>query len=159
VQATVLGATSTLTSTGTLTNTSDARDAGSALGSIPGVLGAEALNASTIGWPDQVDSEASVANLGVSIAGTSISADFVMTRVSSIQNSAASGITNIDNLSINGVPITVTGNPNQTVSIPGGAVIINEQTTSLGSTTVNALHVVVTGVADMVIASAKAGIS
>ena len=36
--------------------------------------------------------------------------------------------------------------------------VLNEQTVSSAGTTVNALHAVVTGVADVVVASATAGI-
>jgi hypothetical protein len=64
----------------------------------------------------------------------------------------------IDNLSVNGIPVAVTGQPNQRVSIPGGQLVINEQTISLNGTTVNALHARVLGVADVVVASATAGI-
>jgi len=34
----------------------------------------------TIGYPDQIDSEASLAALALNVAGTSIGADFVMSR-------------------------------------------------------------------------------
>jgi len=58
------------------------------------------------------------------------------------------------------VSIPVTGAPNQAIWIPGGVVTINEQNiSSTGTAVVNALHVAVTGVADVVIASATAGIS
>src|SRR6267142_1151873 len=59
---------------------------------------------------------------------------------------------------INGIPIVPTGSPNQTIAIPGGRVVINEQVSSAGATVVNGLHVVVEGVVDVVIASAKSGI-
>ena len=62
-------------------------------------------------------------------------------------------------LSINGAPITVTGQPNQTIPLLRGRVIINEQQPLFPSgMTVNALHIVIDGVADVVIASATAGI-
>ena len=49
---------------------------------------------------------------------------------------------------------------NQTVSIPGGQVVINEQQIlSDGTLVVNALHATVSGVADVVVASAAAGAS
>jgi len=53
----------------------------------------------------------------------------------------------------------VTGQPNQTIPIFGGRVVVNEQQQILPSgRTVNALHVIVDGIADVVIASATAGI-
>ena len=64
----------------------------------------------------------------------------------------------IGNLSVNGVPVALTGSPNQTIAIPGGRLVINEQQTSSASTTVHALHATVFGVADVVVASATAGI-
>jgi hypothetical protein len=94
----------------------------------------------------------------MTVAGTGISADFVMARALAALGSAGTGRTNIDGLSINGIPIIPTGSPNQTIAIPGGRVVINEQIPSAGATVVNALHIVVNGVADVVIASAKAGI-
>ena len=52
----------------------------------------------------------------------------------------------------------LTGSPNQTIAIPGGRLVINEQQTSSAGTTVNAIHATVFGVADVVVASATAGI-
>jgi hypothetical protein len=124
------------------------------------LLGTEALQADTIGWPDEVDSEASLAGLNLTVAGIPISADFVRASAVAIAGTVGSGTSEIDNLAINGVPITVTGAPNQTIPIPGGQLVINEQTiSSAGSAVVNALHVTVNGIADVLIASATAGIS
>ena len=162
VQATAFGlfggTTTTLASTGALGGAGDALDATQVTGNIPNLLSGEVLNAVTIGWPDQVASEACLANLGLTVAGTGISADFVMARALAALGGAGSSDSIISNLSIGGVPIEVTGQPNQTVSIPGGQVIINEQTVSPDGTTVNALHATVFGVTDVVIASATAGI-
>ena len=163
VQATVfnalgLGTRTALSETVTLSGTRDAREASLVTGSVPSLLTGEALHAVTIGWPDQVASEASLGNLAMTVAGTGISADFVMARALSVLGSAGTGRTNIAGLSINGIPIVPTGSPNQTIAIPGGRVVINEQVSSAGATVVNALHVVVDGVVDVVIASAKSGI-
>jgi len=58
------------------------------------------------------------------------------------------------------LPIPVTGDPNQRIDVPGGVVVINEQRVSPdGTTVVNALHAVISGVADVVVASATAGAS
>jgi hypothetical protein len=152
------GATTVLADTGTLVGTADARDASVVTASIPSVLSGEVLHAVTIGWPDQVASEASLANLGVSVGGTGISADFVMARALAALGAGISQGSIISNLRIGGIPIEVTGEPNQTVAIPGGQVVINEQTVSADGVTVNALHARVSGVSDVVIASATAGI-
>lgn len=165
VQATVLGllgtaTTTTLSATAPLASTTDAQDASQLAGSVPSLLSAETLSAATIGYPDQVDSVASLGSLSLNVAGVSISADLVMAQASQVLGSAASGISHLDNLAINGVPVAITGAPNQTVGIPGGQIVINEQTvSSTGAFVVNALHVVVNGVADVVLASATAGIS
>ena len=161
VQATVLGlggTTTVLADTGPLAGTSDARQASAPAGNVPSLLTGDALHATTIGWPDQVASEASVAALALSVAGTTIGADLVMARALAVLGAAGSGASNLDNLSINGVPVPVSGGANQTIYIPGGLVVINEQQTSPTSTVVNALHVTVYGVADVVIGSATAGI-
>jgi hypothetical protein len=159
VQATVLGSQTVLSDTGALTGGDDARQASQVTGAVPSVLTAEALHATTIGWPNQAASEASLAGLAVTVAGNGITAGFVMARAAAILGGAGAGDTDIDALSINGAPITVTGQPNQTILLLGGRVVINEQRPLFPSgMTVNALHIVIDGVADVVIASATAGI-
>jgi len=152
--------TTALADTGTLTGANNALDISTLAGGIPSTLSAETLSASTISWADQVDSEASLGNLSMTVAGVGITADFVMAQASQVLGAAGSGSSTLTNLVINGTPITVTGASNQTISIPGGQVIVNQQTiSSTGTAVVNALHVVVSGVADVVVASATAGIS
>src|SRR5712664_2298964 len=152
--------TTALTDTGTLSGVNDARDASTVTGSVPSTLSAETLSAATISWADQVDSFASLANLNMTVAGVGITADSVLAQASQVLGAAGSGSSTLGNLAINGTPIAVTGAPNQTVSIPGGQIVINEQTiSSTGTAVVNALHVSVAGAADVVIASATAGIS
>ena len=159
-QATVLGMTTALADTGTLSDSSDARDATMITVSVQSLLTGEVLHAVTIGFPDEVDSEASLGNLALTVGGNGISADFVMARAQAVLNAASAGMSNIGGLLINGVPVVVTGDPNQTISLLGGQMVINEQQTDpSGTITVNALHVTVNGVADVVVASAKAGIT
>ena len=159
VQATVLGTTTVLSDTGALTGSDDARQASQVIAVVPSLLSAESLHATAIGWPDQAAAEASLAAIGLTIAGNAISAGFVMARTAAVLGGAGAGDTTIDGLSINGVPIAVTGQPNQMIPIFGGRVVVNEQQQILPSgRTVNALHVIVDGIADVVIASATAGI-
>jgi hypothetical protein len=163
-QVTVLGllgtaTTTTLGSTGISAANAES-DLGQLTGSVPSLLGAEVLNATTYSYSNEVDSVASLANLGLTVAGINISADFVMSQASQVLGAAGSGASYITNLAINGVPVSITGAPNQSVAIPGGQITLNEQTiSSTGSVVVNAVHVVVNGVADVVLASATAGIS
>jgi len=152
--------TTALADTGTLTSANNALDASMIAGGIPSTLSAETLSASTISWPNQVDSQASLGNLSMTVAGVGITADFVMAQASQVLGTPGSGSSSLTNLVINGTPIAVSGAPNQAISIPGGQVIINQQTiSSTGAAAVNALHVVVSGVADVVVADATAGIS
>ena len=159
VQTTILGSTTVLSDTGALSGSDDALQASQVTGAVPSVLTAEALHATTIGGPDQAAAEASLAALRLTVAGYGISAGFVMARAAAILGGGSAGDTAIDGLSINGAPITVTGQPNQTVPLLGGRVVINEQQAMFPSgMAVNALHVVIDGVADVVVASATAGI-
>ena len=157
---TLLGTTTSLADTGILAaGTSDVLDASSLTGGVGSLVAGEVLHAVTIGYPDQIDSEASLAALALNVAGTNIGADFVMARAMAVVG-GASGVSNIDGLSIDGVPIPVTGDPNQTIGIPGGVLTINEQQVAAdGTLVVNALHAVVSGVADVVVGSAMAGAS
>lgn len=153
------GATTTvLADTGTLQDSADARDAWQITGSVPGLLTAEVLEATTIGWPDQVASGASLGALALSVGGTTIGADFVVAEAMALLGAAGSGASYVDNLSVNGVPIAVSGDPNQVVYLVGGRLVINEQQGSPGGMVVNALHLIVDGVADVVIGSANAAI-
>ncbi|HZC81436.1 MAG TPA: choice-of-anchor P family protein [Nitrospiraceae bacterium] len=160
VQATVLGATTMLSDTGTLGGSRDAREASQIAGSIPSLLTGEVLSAATIGYPDEVDSEASLGNLNLTVAGYGISADLVMARALSVVGSAGTGLTNIAGLTIGGVPMFPTGAPNQTLSFGVLSIVLNEQIPSAGGMTVNALHIkTLDGLTDVVIGSAKAGIT
>ena len=163
VQATVFsllgGTTLGLANTGALSGPTDALRASQLAGNLPlAALTAEVPSATTIGYPDQVDSVASLANLALGIAGSTIGADLLTSRASAILNGGGAGSSSVSNLLLNGAPVPVSGAPNQTVSIPGGQMVINEQLTSPTGIVVNALHITVGGVADVVIASAVAGI-
>ena len=164
VRATVLGTTTVLSHAGPLSSSGGSDEASLLSASVPGTLAARVLHAATIGQGDRSRSEASTADLGLTIAGQTIQASFLMARAEAICASGgpqARGSSEIVGLTINGTPITVTGAPNQTVLLPGGLgrVVINEQNGSPGDITVSALHVVVTGVADVVVSSAHADIT
>lgn len=159
VRATVAGALPTaLADTGTLAGAGDARNASQLAGSIPSLLAGEVLHAATIGWDDQATSDASLASLAMTVAGLGISADFLMASATAVAGSAASGASLVENLAINGVPVSVSGAPNQVIDVVGGRVVINEQSATPGGIAVNALHVIVNGVADVVVGSATAAI-
>ena len=164
VQATLLTlAPVTLVDAGPLPPQGGAEQASLLNASVPGLLTAEALHASTIGQGNASRSEASVAELALTIGGNSVSASFLEARATAMCTDAgatASGSSDITALSVNGQTIAISGAPNQTVALPNGRVIINEQTSAgAGDITVNALHVVVDGVADLVISAAHADIT
>ncbi len=157
VQATSLGTITTLASTGTLSGLTDAREASQLMGSVPALLSADALHATAIGLSDRVASLASLGSLVLGIGTTSIGADAVLAQAEAAVGSAT-GSSVLGNLTLNGVPVAVSGAPNQTISIPGGRLVINEQTATVGGIVVNALHLVVDGVADVVLGSATAAV-
>jgi len=164
VSATVLGNKVTLSDTGPLPSSGGAQEASLLTASVPGVLTADVLHASTVGQGDRSRSEASVADVNLTVGGNTIAADFLTARATAICTSngpAATGSADILNLQINNQNITVTGQPNQMVGLPtGGGVIINEQKSNgAGDITVNALHVLIPGVADVVISSAHADVT
>jgi hypothetical protein len=159
VTAVVMGTITTLADTGTLTDPSAPRGAGQTLGSIPNLVGAEVLNAATMGWTDQVVSFASLANVALSVAGMNITAEFVMSKAYAVAGAGGSGLGSIDGLTIAGLPVTPMGVPNETISLPGLSVILNEQLPLAGGIVVNALRVrTLDGTIDVVVGSAKAGI-
>jgi hypothetical protein len=165
LQATVLGSRTVLAATGALDGPDDLREASDLAASVPLLLQAGVLHAATgssvtdWGAGDYVASEASLADLQLSAAGNTVSAAFVMARALAPVSGSPTGSSEIDGLSINGVPVVVTGLANQTINLLGGRVVLNEQTPGATGTVVNAIHLVVNGIADVVVASASAGIS
>jgi hypothetical protein len=160
VQATtfsLLGASTTvLADTGTLNSPSDARNASGISGAVGSLLASGVLHAASIGATDRVSSEASVADLSIHVGGVTIGADFVMSRARASADSMGTALVDISGMTIGGVPVPVSGDANQTVNLPGGRLIINEQQTSIAQSSVAALHLIIDGVADVVVASASA---
>src|SRR6266478_3660527 len=79
-QATVIGplgttTTTTLSDTGTLGGTNDASDASLFTASVPSLLDGEVLSAETIGYPDEVNAEATLACCNPRFGGAGVSAD------------------------------------------------------------------------------------
>jgi len=159
VTAVVLGTVSSLADSGTLVDAADPLGTGQPLGSIPGLLSAEALHAATMGWSDQVASEASLGNLSMTVAGIGITATTIISRALAVSGGAPVGLSNIEGLTIGGASVSPTGLPNQAVSVAGLNVVLNEQIQSASGIVVNALHVTdPLGLVDVVVGAAKAGI-
>ena len=140
----------------------DTRDLG--LATLNSLLTAEVLVASTGGASGKAESSASLASV-VILPGNAaqVSASFVRAQTQATCT-GVSGSSDIADLTFGGQSITVTGAPNQTVTLPGGAkLIINEQTTTSNGTfhqiQVNALHLIVPGVAEVVLSSAESDIN
>src|SRR3989454_1205768 len=166
VDATVLGIQTVISDTGPLPPSGGAQDATLLSASVPGLLAAEVLHASTVGQGQRSSSEASVANVTLTVGGNTITAGLLRASATAeCHNGTASvsGSSEIVDLVVNGQAVVVSGQPNQTISLPVGRVIINEQQSSVsgntGDITVNALHVMVDGVADVIISSAHADIT
>jgi hypothetical protein len=135
-----------------------------------GALAAEVLHAAVVAGGNSSRAEASVATFAVQAAGQFIGADFLMARASATcdgNSATVAGSSEIAGLTLNDESITVTGEANQTISLPLGIgqIVINEQVTGSsasaneGDITVNALHVVLVGGTDLVVASAHADIA
>jgi len=177
-QATVLGITAgPVSDTGEASPTGDAREAAVLEYPISGVIDptggavtAEVLHTAVIAHGNTSSAEASVANVTVNAGGQTVAADFLMARASAKCNgnsATSAGSSEIVGLKVNGNPTTVGTAPNQTIPLPlvNGKIVINEQTTDSSASskksgmTVNAIHVIVPGVADVIVASARAGVA
>lgn len=139
-----------------------------------GILGLTAVvaHASTVGQGTSSRAEASVADLSMSVAGNTVEAGLLRSQAEATCDAegraSARGRSELARLVINGQEIAVTGAPNQTVELPNGRIVINEQSSRASGNeadiTVNALHVTafvpITGqlLADVVISSAHADI-
>jgi hypothetical protein len=164
VRANVLGLETVLSDTGPLPASGGALEASLLEANVSGLLTAEVLHASTVGQGKESKSEASVANVSLTVGGNAIAADFLAARATATcagSGAATSGSSEIAALTINGQTVAVTGAPNQRVDLPlGGYVIIDEQTSARsGDITVNAVHVLIPGIADVIISSAHADIT
>ncbi len=123
------------------------------------LVSAEVPSARVIGYADQIASDSYLSSLNLTIAGIAIAAASAEAAARGpLDGSPGDATSYISGLSINGVEVLIDGTVNQTVAIPGGQVVINEQQVlSDGTLVVNALHATVSGVADAVVASATAG--
>ena len=125
---------------------------------------AEVLLSVTMGFDQHAESHAAVADVTL-LPGTpnQISADFLEAR-SIATCTGVSGDSDIANLQLAGQQIVVSGQPNQTVSVPGVlTLVINEQmTSSSGGTnaiTVNALDLTLLDGTQVIVSSAHSDIS
>jgi hypothetical protein len=127
---------------------------------------ATGLAASTSGGNNVAASSASLNSLQLFLSenGAVISASFVSAETQASCDGGATGATEIVDLVVDGSPVDVTGDPNQTVSTSVGVLVINEQTITPQNggfaITVNALHLVLAGSAgEIVVARTESDIA
>lgn len=98
---------------------------------VPGQIEVHTGVGITEGASGSVQSRTTASGLILWIAGNIISADEVVARANAAclagGTAEASGTTEITNLTINGVPVAVSGAKNQQVPLPNGTLVINEQ--------------------------------
>lgn len=131
-----------------------------------GAFSMEVLNATVVAQGNRSRTAASVAELSLNVADQRISATLLQAQADA-QCADGTAFVRTDaeivGLIVNGQQITASGEVNQQVPLPGGGVVvINEQIASMsagkGDITVRALHVIVPGLVDVVIAEAHADI-
>jgi hypothetical protein len=127
--------------TGTLSISGGMADAALSVGDIPGSatggaasLAASALHSAIVGLGETTRAESSMGAIGLTVSGNQITSDFLMAQSAASCGPSVAGSSELVNLVINGQAITVTGEPNQTVSLPNGTVIINAQVPTVGGT-------------------------
>jgi hypothetical protein len=131
--------------------------------SIPGVLTAETLTASTTGVNGSTSSDASATNVTITVSGHVITVGSMQATASATCGPLMSATSQVTNLVVDGNPVVVTGAANQMIFFPaGGYIVINSQVSSKkggsATMTVTALHMVTPNGADITIAQAVAGI-
>lgn len=127
---------------------------------VGGILTADILGAYTAGESGRATSEASLADVDI-LPGTltELKASFIQAR-SVATCSGVQGASSLAQVQFLGQTINVTGAPNQTINVPGVAtLVLNEQIDGSSGDqhviTVNALHLVVNGVAEVILSSAQ----
>ena len=157
----LLGVDLTLVKAGPLASSGGSDQESLLTANVPGLLTASLLNASTQAGGSSSQSNASIAKLALGVHGLTVSADLVESTAQAVCSNGSesvSGSSKIVKLVIAGKAIVVTGAPNQTVWVALGKVVINEQLKSSDAITVNAIHVYLGSLANVVISQAHADI-
>jgi hypothetical protein len=128
----------------------------------PGIT-ANQLFSVTSGFGNQNHSQASLSYLDFTLGEHRVTAQWAQAQAAArgdFLTVLTSGSVTVNDLTIDGNAIAVSGTPNQIINLPDGYVIINEQTGSnnrdFGVITVNAIHLVVNDVGSVIAASATA---
>jgi hypothetical protein len=127
----------------------------------PGIITATTMADTTTGANCKANSAAAVENVTV-LQGNPAQVHATLVKSNAYADCASlKGMSTIVGLTFGGIPVTVTGAPNQTVTIPGVATLtIDEQISGPGKAfTVNALHLrLLGGTQDVIIASAHSDV-
>lgn len=132
---------------------------------VTGIANLQLLAASTEGQSGETNSQASIASAWIRAAGITIEASLITANAGASctgNGVSTSGNSQIASLRVNGLSVKVTGEPNQTIPLLVGSLVINEQISSetgdSASMTVNALHLRVLGLADVILSGTEAGV-
>ncbi len=159
---TVLGINTVLGDTGVLGSKGGVLETDLATVNIPLVLSGVIAHGDVVGVGNHTEASATVTGLNVLCGGVLVTADLIQSRVyvtgSGGQSPVETGSSQIANLVVAGLPIVITGAPNQTIKLPLGKIVINEHSQGTGTITVTALHIVINGIADVKLARATAGL-
>jgi hypothetical protein len=134
---------------------------------VPDLLSLNLLSASTDGANNETDSAASVVQVTITAAGVNIAASVLTSNASATCAPAVSGTSTVVGLKVNGLSVKITGQPNQTIPLLVGSLVINEQISSVvnqpnyttADMLVNALHLKVGFLADVIISQSHAGVT
>ena len=124
---------------------------------LPKILLTNVLNGEV--WANKYHAYAasSVDKLYLNLVGIEISASVLASKALSGCTAIPVGSSSIASLTINGKQIAITGEPNQTIPLLLGKIVINEQLPfSKDGIRVRALHIVIYGIADIAVAESAA---
>lgn len=144
-------------------NGGEVQNLASDAGSVPDVR-AQLLVADTVGEQGASRSKASMTHLDATVGVHHITALWVESKAVAATGLGGgvrtSGRAQIEGMTVDGQPANVTGQPNQTILLPDGVLVLNERigssTSHFGSLTVNGIHLIVPGSGSLIAASAKA---
>ena len=133
---------------------------------ISGPISASTLcaNVSTAVNPDSSTANASVQHVGIGVLGLPAIQIGAVTSTSHMVCAGGTGGATVASITVGGVavPVSVTPGPNTTVTVLGVKLILNEQIPTDTATdhmlTVNAVHVIVPGLLDTIVASSTSDI-
>jgi hypothetical protein len=166
VHTNVLGVKTSVSDTGSVGASGGERHSSALTFRLPNLVAGEVAHATAFAEGNVSASEASMAHLHMTVGGNIVASSFLAAHAHA--RCTATGVIvsadpNIIGLTVNGQPVQISGKPNQTIPLPNGRIIINEQakasTKTSGHISVSALHIVIDGIADVALSEANAGIS